>query len=207
MDSKSIIERMGFEECEFEPDSTDFCERCGELPKDKIYFRGEPEDGEYWCKKCIIESYNSEEINERILEELDFLKNGIQKIISQKREIFVEGNNGGNHIKITQLDNHKLYLEVGHCCTIPISVELTAEAFSSLLVGILFEKNKDFLEIVRDYMEWDKKTNEEFFKGCKKINNLQPDLKIENIVTDGFGKIQSIMVTKDGEEYYMKPMI
>lgn len=123
-----------------------FIELAPEYGEDCVYFVDDISDPHY--NECVPEE---EQVP-------DFMKFG---------QVCVEGNNGGNFVKIEQLSENTLHLEVGDCCVITINEVLTAEALSGFLSALWMESNKPFLELVASKLRWTKEINERYMKGCK----------------------------------------
>ncbi len=83
------------------------------------------------------------------------------------KTILIEGNKGGNYFKITQLDDNKVEIEVGDCCVHTAHLIVTAEVLSNFLTTVHVKENKSLLEVMKDNLSWDNKSNEEFSKECK----------------------------------------
>jgi len=63
--------------------------------------------------------------------------------------------------------NNKIHLEVGNCGVKTIDVVLTAEVFSGFLSNLMVDEDKDFLELVRDHLTWDKAYTDKIMANCK----------------------------------------
>lgn len=95
------------------------------------------------------------------------------KKISKQIEIFpieVRGNNDANFVKIVQLDERYLQIEVGDCCVRTLNIKISAEALSNFLTQIYLRENKEFLEVVKGNMGWTAETNEKFFGDSCNLN-------------------------------------
>lgn len=51
----------------------------------------------------------------------------------QTKEIYIEGNNGGDYLKITKLENNLLHLEVGNCGVVTVRHIVPVEFLTILL--------------------------------------------------------------------------
>ncbi len=94
---------------------------------------------------------------------------GLDELVLIMKEIYIDGNNGGNYVKIQQLDDNRILLEIGDCCVKTAELIVTAEVLSSFLTKCSLVENKSLLDVMKDCMSWDEKTNEEFSKGCKSL--------------------------------------
>lgn len=86
--------------------------------------------------------------------------------------IEIEGNNGGNYIKIGKIadGDNRIFLEIVDCCVITFRGVLTAEMLSNFLTNVSSIANKPLIEVIKDAMSWDKSTNERFCMGAKTLN-------------------------------------
>lgn len=95
------------------------------------------------------------------------------KRVSKKLEpkvLEVRGNNDGNFVKVSQIDDRYLQIEIGDCCVHTLNIKISAEALSSFLTQIYLKENKEFLEVVRENMGWTAETNEKFFGDSCNLN-------------------------------------
>jgi len=60
MDDEFILNKLGFEKCEWNPGPDDQCEKCKKQFIQMYYHRTDywVDEGTYWCIDCIRELYN-----------------------------------------------------------------------------------------------------------------------------------------------------
>lgn len=83
----------------------------------------------------------------------------------------VQGNNGGNYLKIGKYadGDNRLYIEIGDCCVITFMGTVTVEAFTSFLTNISMKDDQSLIDSIRSRMMWGDDVNERLFEGSKKM--------------------------------------
>lgn len=83
----------------------------------------------------------------------------------------VQGNNGGNYIKLGKFKDgdNRLFIEVGDCCVITFRGIITVEAFTNFLTNVTLDANKPLHMVFREKMTWDEDVNERLFDGSKEL--------------------------------------
>lgn len=88
------------------------------------------------------------------------------------KEVYIEGNKGGDYLKITPLEGNLLRLEVGNCCVITVRHIVPVEFLTILLTEATMYK--DIKEIITEY--WGKNpANAEFAKSlAEQVKPVSP---------------------------------
>ena len=83
----------------------------------------------------------------------------------------VEGNKGGNYIKIGKVakGDNRLFLEIGDCCVVTFRGIITAEMITSFLTQKSFEDNLGLIGVMKRDMAWSKEDTEEMSQGSEEL--------------------------------------
>lgn len=82
--------------------------------------------------------------------------------------VFADGNNGGDYVKIIDLEDGTVILESGSCCVNSISAIVPVEFLSAILSKTMMEHNQD-IESVIDSFEWSKEFKAELKAKVKEV--------------------------------------
>lgn len=83
-------------------------------------------------------------------------------------DVFAEGNNGGDFIKIEHLEDGRLYLSVGSCCVMVLDNIVPVEFLTGVLDKVMLEHNGDINSVV-DSFGWNQSYKDELKKKISKI--------------------------------------
>jgi hypothetical protein len=83
--------------------------------------------------------------------------------------IYIEGNKGANFIRITQIDNNNIELQIGDCCVHTIHCIISAEALSNLLTTIMYDNDSSFGELLSNKLNFDEPYKSEILYKYKEL--------------------------------------
>lgn len=83
-------------------------------------------------------------------------------------EIYIEGNKGGDYLRIALIKDNIVQLEIGHCCIVTISHEIPVEILTSIL-----SKATDYGHFEDLELEWDDEFSQKLKAQVKKINEKE----------------------------------
>lgn len=91
------------------------------------------------------------------------------------RSLLIEGNNGGDFVKITQYASQKkedvIYLESGSCCVHSMCHQVPVEFLSVLISNVILEHNGNVHKAVKETL---KGFSKDFIEGrCSKIKKYE----------------------------------
>lgn len=116
----------------------------------------------------------------------------IKKNITIQRDISIEGNNGGNYLKIKQLDDNRILIEYGDCCIHMGNHIITAEVFTSFLTSVcLINNSLNLATALKPYLRWDEEYNSKVLEPCHSVEKFE---NIEEYIDDS-RKITSKKIT------------
>ena len=78
---------------------------------------------------------------------------GLDELALIMKEIYIEGNKGANYVKIEQLSDNSIILEIGDCCVQTVEMIVTAEVLSNFLTNLSLDANKSLLDVMKDGMK------------------------------------------------------
>lgn len=81
--------------------------------------------------------------------------------------VFAEGNNGGDFVRIENLEDGIVHLSVGSCCVITMDKVVPVEFITGILTQKMLEHNGDINSII-DSFGWDQNYKDELKKKVRK---------------------------------------
>ncbi len=122
------------------------------------------------CVKCGIELKGK------------YLKSVIKKWNRRIREeakldkVYIEGNKGGDFLKITKIKDNLLRIESAHCCLYNFNHEMPVEVLTSLLsdIHISFNNENELLK----KLDWRKEYGYDLLRQIRKINMFEDKTQV-----------------------------
>ena len=82
--------------------------------------------------------------------------------------VFAEGNNGGDFIRLENLEDGMVHLRVGSCCVLLIERAVPVEFLTGIIQNAIFEHNGNTDEII-DSFGWNQSYKDELKKKIRKF--------------------------------------
>ena len=91
--------------------------------------------------------------------------NPTSKSLRNLGEVYIEGNKGGDYLRIAHIKDNMVRLEIGHCCVVTISHEIPVEILTSLLC-----KATNYGDFENVELPWDDEFSQKLKAQVRKIN-------------------------------------
>lgn len=86
-----------------------------------------------------------------------------EQLTSDYKNIYVEGNKGGDFLEITTVssdgDDDVVHLRIGHCCVYYLDIEVPVAVLTSM-IGNYFNHNKNVKPMFDEKIDWPKEYKE-----------------------------------------------
>lgn len=89
--------------------------------------------------------------------------------MKRKQKIYLEGNNGGDYLKIEQKEGEMMLLEVGSCCVASIAKTLPVQVVTAALTEWILKHNNDIEQAIKS-QGWKPEYAEQLIKLVKEAN-------------------------------------
>lgn len=106
------------------------------------------------------------------------LDDAIEKL-EKHPTVWAEGNNGGDYVKITKLNDNELHLEIACCCVVIVSHKVPVELLTNLFYDLTLETDQDgMVELAKKHIHY------EIGKDAENVNKRLIS-KVKKVVAQG----------------------